>query len=578
MAEALMSRADARTARRKDKTGVGAYAFRVVTGSIKTSRLVRLACERHLRDLLEGPKRGVFWDASKAEHIFAFFANFLRLPNEPTQPFHLDLWQQFLVGSLFGWVGDDGFRRFRDAYIEIGKGNGKTPVAAGVGLYGLLADGEGQAEIYCVGPMAEQARICWNDARSMVENNPQLKERVQVHKSSGVLESYDGKFAVVSGESGTKDGLRVHMCIADEVHEHKEPDTLKKLRLGFKARRQPLMLEMTNAGSDKTSLAWSHHERAKRILEGAIENDEIFGLIANVDPDDRPLRDPACWVKANPGLGQIIQRSYLQSAIQGATTPQYEALILRLNFGVWTRAESPLFDMDGWARGQSPFTMDDHVGEDAWVGCDMASNQDFATAVCVFRSGDEWRAFVYVVTPEENLRDLEDRLEVPLRRWKDEGWLDVCEGDRIDPRCVRDRVMEWADHFNVLRFGFDPWNIGSLDAELRDKCGWADEVVIKVNQSYAGMSWATKEIQAEVRGGRVNCGGNPLMTWQMGNVAVKQDPSGNIRPAKDATPGGRGKIDSPVALIIAREVARQDDPDYEEDGDTLEEGLYELDI
>ena len=306
-----------------------------------------------MRDLLTGKERGLKWCRDRVAHLFWFFERHLRLPSNAEIPFKLFGWEQFVYGSLFGWEGPDGYRRFREAYVEVGKGNGKSPSAAGVGLYMLTSDEESQPEILCCGPIKDQGRIVWNNARLMVEHNPELKEVVKVHKAAGVLEANDGRFALITAASGTKDGPIVHCGIVDEVHEQKDPETIRRLSAGFKTRKQPLLLEITNSGSDKTSIAWSHHERARHVLEGTIVNDSIFGFIAGVDPGDKPLQDSACWLKANPSLGQphSIDEKYIREQIAGATTPQAQATVLRLNFGIWTRAEDPAFDMDGWANG-----------------------------------------------------------------------------------------------------------------------------------------------------------------------------------------------------------------------------------
>ena len=561
----MMDLDDALRARRKDGTGCGGYAYRVLKGDIPTSRLVRLSCERHLTDILSGSKRGLRWSKKRANHIFTLFDKLLRLPSDDSLPFTLLPWERFVLGNLFGWEDQDGYRRYREAYVEVPKGNGKSPLAGGVGLYMLTSDGEPQPLVYTCGPVKDQGKLSWNSARLMVESLkrrfPRMRKGLEVHTSSLTISTHDGQFSVVSGEAGTKDGPIIHCAIVDEVHEHKDGETIRKMEAGFKTRKQPLLLEITNSGSDMSSIAWAHHERARRILEGAITNDSVFGYIAGVDPGDNPFEDSTLWAKSNPSLGHTITTKYIRKRIESADTPQARANVARLNFGIWTRAESPLFDMDGWARGQSDGWLDEQEGEDMWIGCDMASVSDLASVTAIFRHGKKLRVMSVSATPEQTLRKLEDKLEVPLREWVDRGWLIACKGDRIDPRVIRDVVMGWDRKYTIRRFGFDLAGIGSLEAELAEELGWVADQYFAVRQSFLGMTWATKEIQAEVRGGRVDAMGNQLLTWQMGNVDIEEDKTENIRPVKTDP---KKKIDAAVALIIAREAARVDDPEFAE--------------
>jgi phage terminase large subunit-like protein len=197
------------------------YARSVLAGTILAGRLVRLACERHLADLEDGEQRGVRFDEKAASRAIEFFS-FLHLAEgeHAGKPFHLEPFEQFIVGSLFGWKGSDGHRRFRTAYIEIGKGNGKSPVAAGIGLYGLFADREMGAEIYSAAVTRDQAKIVFADAEKMVETSPSLLRRVEKTVNNLAVLRTNSFFRPVSSEARGLDGKRVHFALIDEIHEH----------------------------------------------------------------------------------------------------------------------------------------------------------------------------------------------------------------------------------------------------------------------------------------------------------------------------------------------------------------------
>ena len=236
------------------------YALSVRAGQIVAGPLVRLACERHLRDLETGPARGLVWRLELAMRAVGFFPKVLRLADGKFagMPFDLSPFQAFIVGSLFGWHTTEGVRRFRTAYVETGKGSGKSPLAAGVGLYLLAADGEASAEVYAAATTREQAGILFRDAVRMVETSPALARAIHrsgrnpvtnlAHLKSG---SY---FRPISSEGKSLDGKRVHAALIDELHEHSSSIVVDKMRAGTKARRQALIFEITNSGFDRTSV------------------------------------------------------------------------------------------------------------------------------------------------------------------------------------------------------------------------------------------------------------------------------------------------------------------------------------
>ena len=334
---------------------VDAYARAVTAGGIVAGPLVRAACARHLRDREEGPARGLTWDMDAARRAINFFPDVLRLfeGDHTGKPFLLQPWQQFIVGSLFGWKGEDKFRRFRTAYVEVGKGNGKSPTAGGIGLYTLMADGEAGAEIYAAATTRDQARILFRDAVHMVQASPALTKRIQ---KSGIREvlnlahlSSGSFFRPISSEGRALDGKRPHCVLIDEVHEHPTPAVIDKMRAGTKGRRQALIVEITNSGVDRTTICYQHHEYSERIVTGQIKDDSWFAYVCGLDEDDDPFEDDACWLKANPNLGISISRKYLEEQIREAKgMPAKGSIVRRLNFCQWVDAANPAIPGDLW--------------------------------------------------------------------------------------------------------------------------------------------------------------------------------------------------------------------------------------
>ena len=243
----------------------------MVDGKIVAGKYVRLACKRHLADLENGHQRGLQWSVKRSEKVIAFFERFLILAEGDfsDRPFVLQPWQCFVIGCIFGWLGPDGYRRFRTAYIEIGKGNGKTPMAAGIGLYGTIADGEKAAEVYSAAVTKEQAGLTFRDAENMVLASPGLKNRLRILRNCIIDRKTNSLFRVISSEKRGLDGKRPHIALIDEIHEHPTATVVDKMRAGTKGRRQALIFEITNSGYDRMTVCWDHHEQSIKILEGA---------------------------------------------------------------------------------------------------------------------------------------------------------------------------------------------------------------------------------------------------------------------------------------------------------------------
>ena len=359
------------------------YAQAVAEGAEVAGPHVRAACLRHFKDLENGHERGLKFDLKKANAVISFFEKQLRLSGGQFEgmPFKLHPCQKFIVGSLFGWKRADGTRRFRRVYIEQGKGNGKSPLIAGIGLYGMAADSEPGAEIYAAGSSMDQSRVLFNDAVRMVEQARTLKKKVTVHGRKRVdkLSMPKGAFFIpLTRETRRRgSGPRPHFALVDEVHELHDRQTIDMLERGFKFRRQPLLIMITNSGTDRNSVCFEEHTHAVRVAHGDIEDDAAFSYVCALDEKDDPILDRSCWKKANPLLGQIITEEYLAGVTkQARDIPGKLNGILRLHFCVWTDAETAWISREVWAKCEdASLNIDDFVGRRCFAGLDLGENQ-----------------------------------------------------------------------------------------------------------------------------------------------------------------------------------------------------------
>ena len=525
-----------------DGSAVTAYALAVMAGDEVVGPWVRLACERHLRDLGEGGARGLTFDRVAAEHVLAFFPRFLRLAEGQFegQPFTLQPWQEFILGSLFGWLQADGARRFRTAYVEVGKGAGKSPMAAGVGLYGLLFDGEASAEIYSAATTREQARILFTDARKMIAASPELAPAVRVGVGNIAQIGGYSFFRPVSSEHRGLDGKRVHVSLIDELHEHPTDLVVEKMRAGMKGRRQPIQFEITNAGHDRTSVCWRHHEYSTRLLEGVVDNDEWLAYVAALDEDDDPFEDRSCWRKANPNLGVSIPESYLAGQVREALGMAAKAAIVRrLNFCQWTKTITRALDVAAWDR--CPRIDEAELeGAPCFAGLDLGMSSDFSAFVMIWILEDGR----YAVRARHWLPEaaVEVQTARPYAAWLAEGRIEITSGSVTDYDVIEDAVRVSCLQYGVRECAYDR----RFAQQLAHHVEAAGVVMVDCPQGFQ-LNEATVRLQELVAEKRLVHDGDPVLAWMASNLVTRTGRYGEIRPDKDAAPD---KVDGIVALIM----------------------------
>lgn len=518
------------------------YARDVVAGKYVVGEPVLLACKRHLADL---KRKDLVWRIDEVQSTVAFFEELLTL--DDGSPFRLRPWQAFVVGSIFGWWLPDGSRRFRTAYVETAKGSGKTPMAAGIGLKGMIADDEGAPEIFAAAVTEKQARITFKDATRMVEANPELLELVKVYKASLSIPSESAVFRPVSSEKRALDGHRVHMGLLDEIHEHPTPMVVDKIRAGTKVRRNALIFEITNSGYDRTSVCWAHHTYSLSVLKGATPNDAWFAYVCALDEGDDWL-DEKVWAKVNPNLPYGVPGlKYLREQVKEALgMPSKMNIVKRLNFCVWTEQQTVWLPLKAW--DEAPALREPERGEPFCGGLDMAASTDLCAWAKVF-GPDDGGAFDVLLRfwmPQERVDELERKGQPHFAQWVREGWIAATEGRATDYDFVEAAVLEDCAQWELRELAYDRWNVTQLVKHLEDKLG--EDRLVAFGQGFASMSGPAKELERLIAESLIRHGGNPVLRWMVSHAVAKQDPAGNIKPDREKSPD---KIDGVVALVMA---------------------------
>lgn len=521
----------------------------MLKGRIVAGPQVRLACERHERDRKNEKAKGFTFNEEAADHAIDFIERWVRLPDTSDEdgnarPFILQPWQVFIVGSLFGWKWTSGYRRFRNAFIEIGKGNGKTPLLAAIGLYGLMMDGQKAPEIYAAAADRDQAMIMFRDAVRMADASPEIAKRIRKTGIEHVTNlAYGlGFFRPFSREQSSKSGTRPHMGLIDEVHEHPNADIVNKIRAGAKGNMDALFPEITNSGWDRTSVCWQHHEHSRRIVEQTVEDERWFAFVCSLDDGDDPLVDESCWPKVNPNLGVSIQPEYLRDQVSAAKhIPVEKNTVLRLNFCVWTQQQTRAIDMVKW-RACRPFPAESELlGKPCFGALDLGQTDDF-TAWLRLWDLEDGRVAVKVrfFLPRVALEKYPHR---PYAQWEDADILEITEGDTTDYDLVEAAVLADCQAAGVRLVAYDKRFAEQLAQHLLG----AGVTMIDQPQGFQ-LNEAIRRKGELIVSGELCHGGNAILSWMADNYVVREGLKGDVRPDKERA---AEKIDGQVALDMA---------------------------
>jgi phage terminase large subunit-like protein len=555
------------------------YASDVVAGVIIAGPYVRNACKRHLSDMKDGDARGWRFDNELAQYHIDLFPATFRLTGGDfdAKPFDLLDWQAFVIGSVYGWISiETGLRRFRIAYVETGKGSGKSPLAAGIGLIGLCCEGENAAEVYAAATTKDQAKILFRDAVAMVKASPDLRASLALSGGEGQEWNiaYPGRssFFRPIATDAPQSGYRPYYFLCDEVHEHRTNAVIEMGRAGFKSRKQPLIFMITNSGTGKDSVCWDYHQRAVNIAGGMESDDRFFGYVCGLDADDDPLNDETCWVKANPSLeAGLPGYPYLREQVAEAKgLPSKESLVRRLCFNQWVEAHSPWLSADVWTKAaDTGFDPAYLIGREFVAGLDLSSALDLTAWVRIYLPTAEdpfHRLVSNFWLPEVGLSHKEHTDQKPYLAWKSKGHLYTTPGKTIDKAFVVRQISKDLQSGVCRGIAYDRWRIEELLVEAR-KDG-LELPLHPMGQGYRDMGPAVVSFESMLISGKLKHDGNPVMTSCVASVEINQGPTGDRKLDKSKN---TGRIDGAVAGVMASGfLARLEIVDF---GDAIEEPI-----
>ncbi|WP_246680790.1 terminase TerL endonuclease subunit [Mesorhizobium sp. B2-2-4] len=500
-----------------------------------------------------GAERGLHFDLAAAHDILRFCRTVCKLKDGQFdgKPFNPHASQEFILGSLYGWKKADGFRRFRRAYIEMGKGNGKSPMAAAIGLYGLVADSEPGAQIYAAGKDKAQAFVLFQDAVSMVRQSPLLDAKLHMSGGTGqfvenIAYLKKGSFFRVISREGASSGPRPTVALCDELHEHPNSGVIEMLERGFKFRRQPLMVMITNSGFDRTSVCWDEHHHACSVAAGVPKelldddytyvgdpiDDTTFSYVCALDKDDDPFTDPSCWVKANPLLGVILTHEYMEKNVaQARDIPSKRGNILRLHFCVWTESETTWIPRPLVERVMAEFDpYEVHKGKRInAAGLDLSGKIDLTAAAFVIETGGKevtrtdgavvvlptYDAWIEAWTPRDTMDERAKASSLPYRQWYNDNYLRAPEGTSIRYDHVAALFAKIHTDHGIDVLAYDKYRFDDFENELSEYGLDIKSVMHPQGGKKRAKPDANKAEAAKAAGEEV-----PLGLWMPGSLAA----------------------------------------------------------
>lgn len=541
------------------------YAQDVIDGRVPACRWVRLACDRHQRDLARAEKGDPDFPYVFNPELTQQASGKTYRPGDRVCQFaelmphikgdwagrgesiRLEPWQVFVLVCIFAWVHRETLkRRFRKADLFVPRKNAKSTIAAVIGLYMLAADGEFGAEVYSGATSKDQSLEVFRPARLMAQQMHEFRARfgVLVNVSNLAVLDTNSKFEPLIGKPG--DGASPSCSIHDEYHEHPTSEQVDAMSTGMGARSQPLQLIITTSGTNIGGPCFNHQVELQKILEGLVPDERRWGIIFTIDASD-DWTDPAVLAKANPNLGiSIDEESLRHDQAEAVRDPRKAAVFRTKRLNVWVNSAHPWLNLQNLLKAVDPgLRREQFAGEESWVGLDLASKTDIASKADIFRRqvGGVWHYYLFTRNwlPEAAVAKPENE---HYRAWVERGDLVQTPGNMIDLPLIQTDVEAGAEQHVVVEVAMDAWGSREIAPALQQD-GFT---VVDVPMQTRHLSEPMKTIAALVDAGRFHLADNQATVWMFSNVECLEDRNENIFPRK---PKPELKIDAAIATIVA---------------------------
>ncbi len=537
------------------------YYDKIKSGEILACDSIK-ATYKHLSE--KNGKPGLYeYDEKRAEHVIKFFEHHVKHSKGKWagRPIKLELWEKALLSAAFGFVDENGFRQYQRVILIVAKKNGKSFISSGIGLYLLVADGEAGAEVYSVATTRDQAKIVWSEAKRMRNKSPALRKRLRTTINEIAYDEQDSIFKPLASNADTLDGLNVHGALLDEFHQWRNGMSLYNIIAdGTSARDEPMIVLTSTAGFVREDIYDDIYAEAKKIINGykdkdGYKDDRTLALIYELD-DKKEWLNPKMWIKANPNLGVTKSKEALAEKVTRAKeNPHQIKNVLTKEFNIPETRGQTWLDFET-IDNRATFSLDDFKGSYAVLGVDLSKTTDLTSACLLFEKPNDptiyaqsmfWMPYDFV---EKRVK--EDK--VPYDKWITQGHLRTCDGNVINYKDIIEWLEELREKYEIYiaYVGYDAWSAQYFVDDLKLRYG--EFCLEKINQGKRTLSSPMLSLGADLAAKKINYNNNPILKWNMTNVAIDADRNGNIQPIKSVN--AKQRIDGFAALLDAY-VARE---------------------
>lgn len=532
---------------------IAEYWKRIESGDeVVSEKVYRTMVE--LIELQRGKNKDYHFDPILANRPIIFTEKFCKQSKGNTgQPIKLELFEKVIISAIFGFVDKHGLRKYHEVFIDIGRKNGKSTLISCIGLYCMVADGEGGPEIDCVSTKRDAARIVFNEAKNMVLQSPELRSIIKPHTLDLYCEKNLGIYRPLSSDSNTLDGLLPSVVILDECHAIKDRNLydVTKQALSAESRKQPLYITITTSGFIREGIYDELYDYAEHVLSHEVQDHRFLSFIYELDSLEEWTNEKM-WKKANPGLGTIKSLEKLRENVQRALIEiDYRPTVLTKDFNIKNVASQTWLK---WEQIDNPATFDMELLRNTYSigGCDLSAVADLTCATLLIRRRNDETIYIlqHYFMPESKMTEMEytSSKEAPYEKWHQRGLLTVCQGEMIKYSDVTAWFKKMKDEYQIdlWRLGYDRAMANYWVEEMTSIFG---DVMEAVPQGAKTWTVPMKEMGAELANHTINYNNNPIFKWCLSNTAIKtQGTLDSIEPVKIQK---KRRIDGTVSALNA---------------------------
>lgn len=515
------------------------YISDIENGKIKHCSHIANAVKRFKGDL----KRDEFdFRPDRVNRVLEFFSSLKHFEGRHSGK-HFDLvpWQVFIIANLYGFYWKDtDLRRFQTAYIEVGRKNGKTAFASGLGLYHLMADGEDAAQVLIAANSKEQAHICYNMTSKFCKGFDPAGEYLRRYRSDIIFDETNSMLKVLASDSDKLDGFNCSFGIVDEYHSAPDSKVRDVIRSSMAMRENPLLLTITTAGFDKALPCFALRTVCTEVIAGIKEDDSLFSVIYTLDEED-DWQDPTNWIKSNPNLGVTVNSNFIEKqVVQARNNPSDEVGIKTKNLNIWCDTSQTWIPDEYLLKATGKVALSAFQGEECYIGVDLGSTQDMtAVSYEFFKDGKKYFILKYYL-PFESLKTAPNR--ETYKQWNRSGHLTITPGNVTDYDYITKDIIEASNTVSIYKIFYDKWN----SVQWSITCTEIGLPLEPYSQSIGNFNAPTKELERSILCGDVVIDDNPITRFCFRNVVMRSDYNGNMKPDKSKA---TQKIDGVIAMI-----------------------------